>query len=226
VYKAYQTLNEAEQLAVSKDENWKKYMEAAAVLGQTWHRDSASGIDLRSNDEKVLPWYIRLVADPYDADETERTSITNALGEGGTFDTLYDLHFINMLDGKPWTPEGIVNVRIPAAGKEDGRTVVVHLAADGKVELLDCDLIEADGTGYASFSAAEFSPYGVASVSGSLDDLLAAGQDDGAEEEPSEGGVPWLWAGLGGLGLAGLLLLLVMRRKTDEEEGTQADGTR
>lgn len=226
VYKAYQTLNEAEQLAVSKDEKWKKYMEAAVALGQAWHMDSASGVDLRSNDEKVLPWYIRLVADPYDADETERTSITKALGEGGTFDTLYDLHFINMLDGKPWTPEGIVNVRIPAIGKEEGQTVVVHLATDGKVELLDCDLIEADGTGYASFSAAEFSPYGVASVSGSLDDLLAAGQDDGAAEEPVEGGVPWLWIGLGGLGLAGLLLLLVMRRKTDEEEGTQADGTR
>lgn len=227
VYKAYQTLNEAEQLAVSKDEKWKKYMEAAAALGQAWHMDSASGVDLRSNDEKALPWHVRLVIDPYEADEAAQTSIANALGEGGSLQKLYDVHFINMLDNKPWTPEGIVNVRIPATGKEEGQTVVVHLAADGKVELLDCDLIEADGTSYASFSAAEFSPYGVASVSGSLDDMLAAGgQDSGLAEEVSGGGVPWLWIGLGGLGLAGLLLLLVMRRRADEEEGPQEDGTR
>jgi hypothetical protein len=167
------------------------------------------------------------VIDPYEADEAAQTSIANALGEGGSLQKLYDVHFINMLDNKPWTPEGIVNVRIPATGKEEGQTVVVHLAADGKVELLDCDLIEADGTSYASFSAAEFSPYGVASVSGSLDDMLAAGgQDSGLAEEVSGGGVPWLWIGLGGLGLAGLLLLLVMRRRADEEEGPQEDGTR
>jgi len=227
VFKAYQTLNEAEQLAVSKDETWKKYMEAAAVLGRSWHTDSISGIDLGANEEEALPWYIQLVVDPYEASGTEQVSIENALGEGGALQKLYDVHFINMLDGKPWTPDGILTVRIPLTEKTDGQTVVVHLAEGGKVELLDCSVTETDGTAYAVFSAAEFSPYGVASVSGSLDEMLAAGgQEDSIAEEIAEGGLPWLWIGLGGLGLAGLLLLLAMRRRAEEEEGPQEDGTR
>ena len=227
VYKAYQTLNEAEQLAVSKDENWKNYMEAAAALGESWHVDAASGVDLRGNDETALPWYIQLVVDPYQADETETAAITNALGEGGSLQTLHDVHFINMLDGKPWTPEGILTVRLPLNGETEGQTVVLHLAEGGKVELLDCSLIEADGNTYAEFSAAEFSPYGLATIEGSLDDLLAAGgQDTGIAEEVRDGSLPWLWIALGSAGLAGLLLLLILRRKTVEEEGPQGDEPR
>ncbi len=222
VLKAYQTLNAAEQRAVDKDEVWKTYMTAAAALGNSWHTDAKSGVDLMHNSEESLPWYVRLVVDPYTASTEESTRIAEALGEGGSLTALYDVHFVNMLDGKEWVPDHILTVRIPVPKEVGEQPIVVHLTKDGKIELLDCSLAE-DGA-YAEFSAAEFSPYGLASIEGSLDERLAApaGEDLG---EPAKGHGSSLtgllpWAAAGGLGLLALLALLVLRRKADDNEGT------
>ena len=142
----------------------------------------------------------------------------------GSVAAVYDVHFVNVLTGKAWVPEEILTVRLPRPADLAGQPVVVHLA-DGRAEFMDAAAVTADGSAalgneaaYLEFPAAEFSPYGIASISGSLDDRLAAGNAaDTPSEEDGSGGRDtsvWLWLGCGG---AGLLALLIARRRMNDE---------
>lgn len=214
-YKEYMKLTPAEQLAVEKDKNWKPYCAITAKLGKLYHKDKKSGIDLTKNQETVLPWYIKLVVEPKDIEAEQADKIAGILGEGGQLFSLYDIHFINSLDGKEWTPKQIVTVRIPIPEELSDNPLAVHITDKGKVEFIKGETVEKTVAGeevqLLEFAAADFSPYGIAGMKGSISDLMET------QEKEEKGLLPWICIGAGAvLALAGLVI--ARRKLTADEE--------
>ena len=224
IWKTYMELSPAEQMAAESDERWQKYLECTKALAEINHKDCSMGVDLTSNEEGLIPWYVKLVVSDYSASDTETAAVAKALGDGGTVYGFYDLYFINTLDGSVWTPEGIIGVRLMLPEGFKGTPVAVHLPSEGNIELLDAVTVKgSDGASYAEFFAAEFSPYGLAGIDGSLDELLISNIDDNeiAEEENS-GVMPWIAAcGAGALML--LILAFIRRKAVASEDETASD---
>ena len=224
IWKTYMELSPAEQMAAESDERWQKYLECTKALAEINHKDCPMGVDLTSNEEGLIPWYVKLVVSDYSASDAETAAVAKALGDGGTVYGFYDLYFINTLDGSVWTPEGIIGVRLVLPEGFKGTPVAVHLPSEGNIELLDAVTVKgSDGASYAEFFAAEFSPYGLAGIDGSLDELLISNIDDNeiAEEENS-GVMPWIAAcGAGALML--LILAFIRRKAVASEDETASD---
>ena len=216
IWNSYLALSLAEQRAAEADERWAAYLKCTALTGAENHRDASTGVDLTANGEDLIPWYIKLVADRYTASSEEQETINSALGEEGTLYQLYDLYFINTLDGSIWTPEGIVTVKLPLPGGFNGTPLAVHLSQSGSVEILDAAIVDGIDSRYVEFSAAEFSPYGVASIDSSLEELMMGEAEEPAVDEENDGGMmPWI--ALGGAGAVALLILAAARRRASQE---------
>ena len=102
----------------------------------------------------------------------------------------------------------------------------VHLPSGGAVELLDAAVVKgSDGTSFAEFYAAEFSPYGLAGIEGSLDELLIAGSDEEEiAEEDTSAVMPWIAAC--GAGALMLLVLAFIRRKAAASDDVTSSDTK
>ena len=225
IWKAYMELSPAEQMAAESDVRWQKYLECTKALAEVNHMDTSVGVDLRANEDGLIPWYVKLVVSDYSASDAEAEAVADALGEGGEVYGFYDLYFINTLDGSLWIPEGIISVRLKMPEGFSGTPVAVHLPSGGAIELLDAAVVKgSDGMSYAEFFAAEFSPYGLASIAGSLDELLIAGADDDEIAEENDPAVmPWIAAC--GAGALMLLILAFIRKKavaSDDEMTSDA----
>ncbi|MDO4869101.1 MAG: DUF4430 domain-containing protein [Bacillota bacterium] len=206
-YKEYNKLTPAEKLAVRKNKFWKPYSKIIAKLGKVYHLDEKSGIDMRSNDDSALPWYIKLIINEKQMDQEETEKIEGLLGESSSLFTMYDVHFENSLTGKEWHPKKIVKVGLPIPEEVSGEAIAVHITDENKIEFINGEAEE----GMLLIRAADFSAYGIASMTGSISDLMKTQQD----EEPVSI-LPWILGGAGAL--AALLILLIARRKMTDEE--------
>ena len=226
IWKAYLELSPAEQMAAGSDERWQKYLECTEALAEVNHKDSSAGVSITSDGEETIPWYVKLVAADYSASDAEKEAVAAALGDGGTVYGFYDLYFINTLDGSRWTPESIISVRLKLPEDFSGTPVAVHLPSGGAVELLDAAVVKgSDGTSFAEFYAAEFSPYGLAGIEGSLDELLIAGSDEEEiAEEDTSAVMPWIAAC--GAGALMLLVLAFIRRKAAASDDVTSSDTK
>ena len=214
-YKEYMKLTPAEQLAVEKDKNWKPFCEITSKLGKVYHFDRMSGIDLSSNPEESLPWYVRLVVKETETEPQQAEKIAELLGEGGSLCQLYDIHFENSLDGKEWHPERIVTVRIPVPESLSGDPIAVHITDKGKIEFIKGTLLDGEEAGKTSgtsgghqmleIQAADFSPYGIAEMNGSIQELMRV------QEKEEKGFLPWIC--IGGAAILALAGLAIARRK-------------
>lgn len=214
-YKAYLDLSPAERLAVEKDKYWKPFCKITAKLGKLYHYDKDSGIDMRNNKELALPWHILLVIDEKEIATKQANAITTLLGEGSNLFTMYDIYFKDSLSGKKWHPEKIVTVRLPLPAQLEEDPVAIHLTDKNKIEVIKGTIVEEEksGTDTAMFEiqAIDFSPYGIAGMKGSLQQLMKTPE----EEPPSL--LPWICVGIGAL-IALLALVIVRRRMNSREE--------
>ena len=217
-------LSPAERLVAESDERWQKYLECTEALAEVYHKDTSMGVDLTMNGQELIPWYVKLVVSDYSTSDSENKAVAAALGEGGKLYGFYDLHFINMLDGSAWTPESIIKVRLKMPEDFSGTPLAVHLSSEGIIELLDAETVKGSGdVSFAEFSAAEFSPYGLAGIDGSIDELLIGDTDDNETADESNTGVmPWI-AGCGVGALALLILAFIRKKAAASEDETVSD---
>lgn len=197
-YKAYEALSDDEKLFV---DNYTEFEEVINKLGEVFHHDKESGVDVRGNDG--LPWNVKINITPKLVTDEELGKIRETLGEDANMMVLFDIYFTDMLTGKEYTPEGLTRVRIPVGESEYDTMVIVHIKDDGSYEYIECEIED----GYIIFDASSFSIYGVAGFTGSLRDVISQ-----SEEKETSSNIPWLWIGLGILAVITLIVLLVIRK--------------
>ena len=172
-YKAYNELSESEKKAVEADDSWKTFSKITAKLGRMYHYDKESGIDVRENKEKALPWYIKLSITAAELSSSQEKAVKDVIGEDSEIFTMNDISFINTLDGSEWHPEDLIKVKMPSADIGSyNSAIIVHISDDGKVQLIEGSTDEKDGT--VSFESSDFSLYGIAGSMESVDSLLGA----------------------------------------------------
>ena len=210
-YSAYLKLDPATKLAVQKDKSWKKYLAVTEQLGQFYHYDRNEGIDLRNNNEKTLPWYIRLEITQQDMPAKKLAKIKSILGEESKVLSSYDVKLVNTLTGRKWEPDGIVNVKFNInddAGHEGNLNsiVVVHIGRNGRIEFIDGQLTE-DKTAI-KVKTTEFSLYATCAAAGD------AGSLTGTREVTV---LPWIIGAAAAILI--VLVLLIIRRRIYGHEG-------
>ena len=196
-YRAYMALTDDEKLFV---ENYEDFEAALNKLGEEFHYDDESGVDVRGNE--VLPWNVKINVQPQTVSEEQLTAIRETLGEEVDMMLLCDIHFTDMLDGNEYEPDALVTVRIPVPDSYDGNgtLTVVHIKDDGTYEYIKCTVKD----GYAIFSTASFSMYGLAVFTGDLSELLS---------QNTANNLTWIWIALAVLAIGGLTTLIFIKKR-------------
>ncbi len=202
LYQTYEELSQTDQQTVQEDDAYQTFQEILDTLGRQNHEDRAAGVDISENDVSILPWYIQLQIEELDTADYEE-KIGNALGGEGSMYDLYDISFINLLDGSEWEPEEALKLRMVRPTLADGENpLVVHINDDAGLEFMEVD----EAGSYIEFAAIEFSGYGVVGYAGTLENLMTPVAAE--EDEPA---VP-LWIIIAGIVAVLLLLLLAAAR--------------
>ena len=200
VYRAYRDLSEIERLAAAQDESWEKFSDILTQLGRGYHYDKETGVDLRDNEEEALPWHIQVVVRPRALTEAQELSVAEALGGESQMFSMFEISFVNVLDGSEWHPTHVQTVKLPMPDLGDYESaLVIHLADHGKMDLI-AGSVE-DHT--MRFEAAEFSMYGIAGFMGSVDTLI------GVQTVKAI----WPWITLAVLALIAFIWIAARRRK-------------
>jgi hypothetical protein len=134
--------------------------------------------------------------------DEELAEIQETLGEDANVLVLCDINFTDMLTGNEYDPEGLVTVRIPVPDsyEEGDMLAVVHINDDGTYEYINCEIVD----GYAVFSTASFSTYGLTVFTGSLSDILS---------QDTTNSLVWLWITLAILAIGVLTALIVIKKQ-------------
>lgn len=163
-------------------------------LGKENHYDKNTGIDMRDNEEDILPWYVKLEVKPELLEEDCRDGIQKVLKSRGEVYALHDIHLINILENTEYRPDELIRVSIPMLDRGKYKnTAIVHIRNDGTMEFLEAQISE----NYLEFDTDEFSAYGIVGFDGTMEDLM-----NGEQERP-------FWISLIPGGAAALLLLLL-----------------
>ena len=206
-YKAYNALSVSEKKAIEATDAWTAFSDITENLGDLYHYDEATGIDVRATKAENLPWYIKLVVTPKTISEKNKTKVQDVLGDNSELFTLYDIHFINTLDNSEWHPSGLIRVKMPMVNIGNYKTpVIVHIADSGKIRLIEGHVDSAGGT--IEFEASDFSLYGIAGSDQSIDSLLGA--------QAVRDVMPWIIAGA--IAAALLIVIIVMRTQRNKRK--------
>lgn len=163
-------------------------------LGKENHYDKNTGIDMRDNEENILPWYVKLEVKPELLEEDCRDGIQKVLKSRGEVYALHDIHLINILENTEYRPDELIRVSIPMLDRGKYKnTAIVHIRNDGTMEFLEAQI----SGNYLEFDTDEFSAYGIVGFDGTMEDLM-----NGEQERP-------FWISLIPGGAAALLLLLL-----------------
>ena len=163
-------------------------------LGKENHYDKNTGIDMRDNEENILPWYVKLEVKPELLEEDCRDGIQKVLKSRGEVYALHDIHLINILENTEYRPDELIRVSIPMLDRGKYKnTAIVHIRNDGTMEFLEAQI----SGNYLEFDTDEFSSYGIVGFDGTMEDLM-----NGEQERP-------FWISLIPGGAAALLLLLL-----------------
>ena len=227
-YRMYLDLQPAEKLVVEKDKSWKAFCKLTAALGVVYHIDRDRGIDVLDNNDIVMPWYVRLVVKEQDISNAQTDRIIGLLGEGGQVFSTWDISFVNTLvesegdeqnEDSQWHPSNILKVNLGLPDALKNNPVIVHITAEGKIELLRNEVIK-DEEGryesfdsYAQFQSDDFSVYGVAGTSGSIRKMISQIN----EKEPQTDYLMWIYGCAAALAILALILILLRRSRLSKE---------
>jgi LPXTG-motif cell wall-anchored protein len=141
--------------------------------------------------------------------DEEIAAIKEVLGEDANLDYIHSISFTDILTGESAEPGGLVEIKVPADGIDDGRTVVlVRQKADGSFEYIEGKVSKGvltatlDGKGTVA----------VFDSSLSWDEII-----NGRQEAPAKSH-GWLYAAGGAAALLLVILLFAKRRKKDEDD--------
>ncbi len=203
-YKRYAGLSDAEKKKVKDDKNYSNFEEIIKKAADFNHYDEKSGVDLRTNDESKLPWYVKAVVKPISLSKAENDKILKAIGKDVKPFDFYDITLMNTLDNKEWKPTKPLEVIMnkPDLG-EFKNCVVAHFGDDGKFDIIDCS-VDGDRVKYIADS---FSKYGIVGTKEDVAGLLDTKKADSNY-------TTWLIAGVGLLIVLSGLVYFVIRRKS------------
>ena len=205
----YNALTPDEKLFVKNYADFEKNV--LKKLGECYHYDTPTETDARDNTEEALPWYAKLEVKETEPTDKQLAQLKKVLGENAKFITLYKVSFKDMLTGKEWQPESLVNVKYKTLDKGAlDSYCAVHIDENGSMQFIKGELSDADGT--LKVQAQNFAQEGVAAFEGSWESIF------GAKTESRSGGKVWPWATAGGVSVAGLLALILGKKKKKEEE--------
>ena len=178
-------------------------------LGECYHYDAPTETDARDNTEELLPWYVKLEVNKTAPTDAQTEQLKKVLGEKARFITLYKVSFRDMLTNKEWQLESLVNVKYKTLDKGELDTYcAVHIDENGSMQFIKGELSGSDGT--LKVQAQSFAQEGIAAFEGSWEDIF------GARSEGRQGGRVWPWAAAGGASAAGLIALILGKKKKDE----------
>ena len=206
-YKDYNSLSISEKKAIEDTDTWTAFTEITDKLGDMYHYDEESGVDVRATDDDNLPWYIGLNVTPETASQKQQTEVKDVLGGDGEIFSLQDISFVNKLDDSEWHPKEVITVKLPMVdiGSYDN-PVIVHIADDGSIRLVEGQVDSAGGS--IEFEASDFSMYGIAGSDESIDSLLGA--------QAAGGIIPWI--AVGAAAAVVLIVTIVMIRRRNKGE--------
>ena len=179
-YGAYLKLTDEEKESVRGSDVWSSLSAITARLGRQNHTESTSGASLLENDEKSLPWYVRLVAKPAKMTADMENKLKDQIGSGGKVYDMYDIYLVDTLTGEKWEPENVLNMSLPAPSGSGGNLLILHIKEKGSAEWISPKPAkDADGKSILKFKASAFSIYGPVRSDRSVKELISlAGKDE------------------------------------------------
>ena len=208
--KTFHMLIESQQLALGNNDAVKL---AQSIVAKDNHTNAATGVKVEG-----LEWNVRIDVEET-KDEESVSNLKNKL-EDKELLTLWDISLKDVLTNKKHTLTDTVEIRIPVAHIGDYKGYdylkVLHYTEDGKVELLNCEVVD----GYVVFHATEFSLYGVvgfmnADDDGMISDLPTVINPQG--EAGSNSRMAMVWFSVALAGVAALFVLLSMKKRLSNE---------
>lgn len=212
IYLTYSELTDAQKKEVEASSHYKDYEKAVESFKETNHYDKAADIDLRDNEEEILPWYVQVEASSLNVESSQAEQVSQALKGQGELLNLTDISLMDLLDNTQWEPDDLVRVSVPLADLGDYENVaVVHLKDDGSLEFIDGHIAGSR----IEFDTDQFSRFGIAGYNGSMEDLM----------KPEESTQKPLWMYLiPGAGAASLLVILGAMRLSLSRKGKKKTG--
>ena len=212
IYLTYSELTDAQKKEVEASSHYKDYEKAVESFKETNHYDKAADIDLRDNEEEILPWYVQVEASSLNVESSQAEQVSQALKGQGELLNLTDISLMDLLDNTQWEPDDLVRVSVPLADLGDYENVaVVHLKDDGSLEFIDGHIAGSR----IEFDTDQFSRFGIAGYNGSMEDLM----------KPEESTQKPLWMYLiPGAGAAALLVILGVMRLFISRKGKKKTG--
>ena len=205
-YRSYAALTDDEKLFV---ENYEEFEAVLEKLGEEFHYDNESGVDVRGNE--VLPWNVRINVQPQTVSEEQLTAIRETLGEEADMMLLCDIHFTDMLDGNEYEPGEPITVKIPIGDidiEAYATLVIIHVTDDGTYEYLKGTVED----GYVVFTATSFSLYAVGGSMHVWSEIVP--------QTTTSRQLTWLWITLIALGIIGLGTTLFIRHRRLTDNGS------
>ena len=212
IYRTYSELTDAQKKEVEESSHYQDYQKSVEGLKEVNHYDEAAGVDLRDNEEEILPWYVQVEASSLNVESSQAEQVSQALKGEGELLNLTDISLMDLLDNTEWEPDDLVRVSVPLADLGDYENVaVVHLKDDGSLEFIDGHIAGSR----IEFDTDQFSRFGIAGYNGSMEDLM----------KPEESTQKPLWMYLiPGAGAAALLVILGTMRLSLSRKGKKKKG--
>ena len=212
IYRIYSELTDAQKKEVEESSHYQDYQKSVEGLKEVNHYDEAAGVDLRDNEEEILPWYVQVEASSLNVESSQAEQVSQALKGQGELLNLTDISLMDLLDNTEWEPDDLVRVSVPLADLGDYENVaVVHLKDDGSLEFIDGHIAGSR----IEFDTDQFSRFGIAGYNGSMEDLM----------KPEESTQKPLWMYLiPGAGAAALLVILGAMRLSLSRKGKKKKG--
>ena len=212
IYRTYSELTDAQKKEVEESSHYQDYQKSVEGLKEVNHYDEAAGVDLRDNEEEILPWYVQVEASSLNVESSQAEQVSQALKGEGELLNLTDISLMDLLDNTEWEPDDLVRVSVPLADLGDYENVaVVHLKDDGSLEFIDGHIAGSR----LEFDTDQFSRFGIAGYNGSMEDLM----------KPEESTQKPLWMYLiPGAGAAALLVILGAMRLSLSRKGKKKKG--
>lgn len=200
LFRTYEKLTDVQKEEVEESSYYKEYQKSIEGLKEVNHYDDVAGVDLRDNEEDVIPWYVQVNTSSLEVETDQANRVSEALKDQGQLLNLTDISLTDLLNEQTdWEPEDLVRVSIPLVDLGDYEKVAIaHFKNDGSIEFLEGhiagDQIEFDTDG--------FSKFGVVGYNGFMEEIM--------KETKAEKPI-WMYV-LPGAGAVGLLAVLGIAR--------------
>ncbi|MCM1172549.1 MAG: PQQ-binding-like beta-propeller repeat protein [Clostridium sp.] len=223
LYNEYSMLTEAEQAEV---ENYEDLQQVFEIIGTINHRDASSGIDIDG-----LQWYYKLNVYERALDNSVIDRLAQIPNKDMKELCSYNISITDLIKDESYDFADGITVRIPKPDMQGYTNAFVVCHADSGETAMKCNVIAlstvpvpstSKGTeatiikcdevdGYLTFTAYENANYTVIGTNADYEQLI-----NGATAN-SENGMIWILITIGALSMAGLVVVIIKRKKSEHE---------